>query len=399
MSKRILFLGAGLEQMPAIKYAKDQGYYVITCDYLPDNPGHIYSDEYYDISTIDKDAVLNLAKKLKVNAVLSFGTDSNIFTQAYVEKNLGFVSNKEESLLTLIRKDLLKTFFKKHKFYSPKSNIFDNYNELINNINTYKFPIIIKPVDGSCSNGVSKVSSLKELYNAFEYAIKFSKIKKIIIEELFEFDGNIITGDGLIADEKLIFYCWGDALRSNLINPLVQMCTTFPSKISDKKADIAKNEIERLFRLLNIKNSPFNIEFGFDKNENLFIMDITPRNGGFSIPNAIKYATGIDLVKYAVDSLLGNKYIIDDNIKVKNYISEFIVPSYMDGEFSDFSFSDEILNNILEKRITVKAGDKVKKMNIGTDRLGYIYLKFDSSEEMHDKMNNIDKHIKVIYKS
>ncbi|MBQ5658371.1 MAG: hypothetical protein IIV02_02440, partial [Peptococcaceae bacterium] len=37
------------------------GYYVITCDYLPSNPGHQFAHEYYNVSTTDKEAVLALA--------------------------------------------------------------------------------------------------------------------------------------------------------------------------------------------------------------------------------------------------------------------------------------------------------------------------------------------------
>ena len=38
--KRILFLGGSYAQIPIIKEAKKKGWYIITCDYLPDNPGH-----------------------------------------------------------------------------------------------------------------------------------------------------------------------------------------------------------------------------------------------------------------------------------------------------------------------------------------------------------------------
>ena len=55
---RIMFLGAGLMQIPAIVYAKEQGHYVITVDYLPSNPGHRYGDEYVNLSIAERDAVL-----------------------------------------------------------------------------------------------------------------------------------------------------------------------------------------------------------------------------------------------------------------------------------------------------------------------------------------------------
>ena len=63
-------LGGSLYQVYAIKEAVKMGYYVITCDYLPNNPGHQYAHEYYNVSTTDKEAVYELAKRLQEMASL-----------------------------------------------------------------------------------------------------------------------------------------------------------------------------------------------------------------------------------------------------------------------------------------------------------------------------------------
>ena len=56
---KVLFLGGAYGQIPILKEAKDRGYYVITCDYLPHNPGHKLADEYHNVSTTDKEGELN----------------------------------------------------------------------------------------------------------------------------------------------------------------------------------------------------------------------------------------------------------------------------------------------------------------------------------------------------
>ena len=71
------------------KYAKKAGYYVITCDYLPDNPGHKFSDAYYNISTTEKEKVMSLAEKLNVDAIVPYGTEPGSPTAA-------FISNRNE---------------------------------------------------------------------------------------------------------------------------------------------------------------------------------------------------------------------------------------------------------------------------------------------------------------
>ena len=82
--KRILFFGGSPIQISPIKYALEQGHYVITCYYLPGNPGHKLAHEYYNISTTDKEAVLEMARGLDLDGVLAYASDPSAPTAAYV---------------------------------------------------------------------------------------------------------------------------------------------------------------------------------------------------------------------------------------------------------------------------------------------------------------------------
>ena len=88
-NKRVLMLGGSLAQIPSIKKAKEMGLYVITCDYLPDNPGHKFADEYHNVSTTDKEKVLELAKGLNIDGIVCYASDPAAPTAAYVAEMLG----------------------------------------------------------------------------------------------------------------------------------------------------------------------------------------------------------------------------------------------------------------------------------------------------------------------
>jgi formate-dependent phosphoribosylglycinamide formyltransferase (GAR transformylase) len=68
--KKILLLGGSTQQIPAIEYANKQGYYTVLCDYLPDNPGQYYADKFYLVSTTDRDAILGVAQKEKIDGIV-----------------------------------------------------------------------------------------------------------------------------------------------------------------------------------------------------------------------------------------------------------------------------------------------------------------------------------------
>ena len=86
MKKKILFLGASNAQVPAIKYAKRIGLHVISCDQNKKSPGFKYSNENYIISTIDKEKILKLSKKLRIDGIVSYVSDISAPTAAYVSQ-------------------------------------------------------------------------------------------------------------------------------------------------------------------------------------------------------------------------------------------------------------------------------------------------------------------------
>ena len=123
--KKVLLLGGSKYIIPVIEACHKLGYKAITCDYLPDNIAHKYSDEYYNVSIIDKDAVLELAKELEVDGILSFACDPGVETMAYVCEKLGLPCvGSYKSVLTLQDKTLFRQFLKDNGFnwYTVSAN-------------------------------------------------------------------------------------------------------------------------------------------------------------------------------------------------------------------------------------------------------------------------------------
>lgn len=398
MQKRILFLGASNFQISPIKYAKEQGHYVITCDYLPENPGHKLADEYHNVSTTDKEAVLELSKKLKIDGIVAYASDPSAPTQAYVAKELGLPSNPYESVMTLSRKDLFRDFLKKHNFYTPESKSFNNYEEACEYASSLSFPLIIKPVDSSGSKGVMKIDTIDEMQTAFVSAFQFSREKKVVVEEFFVRDGYQIGGDGFIVNGKLVFRGWTNTYFDIFCNPLVPTGGSLPSKWNESALKQIDSEVERLLGLLNMNIGALNCEFNYDKNGNLFIVEIGPRNGGNLIPELIRYATGVDMIKYTVDAALGLDCSDLEMKGTEGFYSYYVLHANQDGVVKDIFYSDEIKKNIIEENLFVEIGDNVKKFNGSNHTLGIMIMKFSTQEEMLEKMDNMEKYLKVVLK-
>jgi len=394
--KRIIFLGATAQQIPPIRYAVEQGYYVITCDYLPENPGHQLAHEYYNISTTDKEAILALAQKLKIDGIVAYASDPAAPTQAYVAEKMGLPGNPYKSVLILSRKDLFRDFLAKHDFLVPKSKAFYELGQAKKWLEDIGVPAIVKPVDSSGSKGVTKIESRDQLAEAFRYALGFSREKKVTIEEFFVRDGYQVAGDGFVVDGKLAFRCWANEHFDKHCNKLVPIGESFPSIISEYTQQQVHSETQRLLDLLGIKNGALNFDYHYNKNGDFSFLELGPRNGGNLIPEVIKHSTGVDLIKYTVDSALGLDCSKLNMQPTNSFYSSYMLHALEDGTVKEIWYSDEIKNNIIQQVIYTKPGDKVQKFNGSNHTLGTMIMKFKTQEEMLFKMDNMENFLKVI---
>ena len=124
--KKILLLGGSTQQIPAIEYANEQGYYTVLCDYLADNPGQDYAKKFYCVSTTDKDAILEVAKNEKVDGVVAYASDPAAPTATYVAEKLGLPTNPYKSVEILAFKDKFREYLRENNFNCPKAKGFSS---------------------------------------------------------------------------------------------------------------------------------------------------------------------------------------------------------------------------------------------------------------------------------
>jgi biotin carboxylase len=396
MQKRILFLGAAPTQIPPLQYAREQGHYVITCDYLPDNPGHKLADEFHNVSTTDKDAVLELAQSLKIDGIVAYASDPAAPTAAYVAEKMGLPGNPYASVLTLARKDLFRAFLKKHGFNVPRSQSFYDHDKARAWLAEIGVPAYIKPVDSSGSKGVTRLVDLTKFDEAFNHALAYSREKMVVVEEQILRVSYQVAGDGFIVDGDLVFRCWADEHFDKLCNGLVPIGQTFPTSHPEEWLHTAHIETQRLLSLLGMRTGALNFDFVFTQDGKFYFLELGPRNGGCLIPEVIRYTTGIDLIKNTVDAALG---LSCANLTMKpatGYWSSYMVHSLEAGIYKELWLSERIKSKIIEQDIWVKSGDQVEKYLGSNHTLGTMILNFESMAEMLDMIDNMERDIRVI---
>ncbi len=390
-------LGGSHFQIPAIQYAKNAGYHVITADYLPENPGHKYSDEYYNVSTTDEKKVLELAEKLRIDGIVSYASDPGAPAAAYVAEKLSLPGNPYESVKILQRKDLFRDFLKSNGLLVPISASFTDFREA----KEFAFerlkcnPIVVKPADSSGSKGVTKHLTINHLEDSFNGALKYSLAKIVVVEDFIEKAIYEMDGDGFVWQGKLAFRCFGNQHNDLDCNPYVPMGISFPYIQEKSLQQKAHDIIESILTKLNMRLGGLNIEYLTDKNGNIFILEIGPRSGGNLIPEVIKHATGVDLIAWSVDSALGKDCSALKMVETEGFYSSYILHAKSDGIVRSININEEMSSKIIQKNILIKPGDAVSKFNGSNNTLGTFILKFNNQDEMIFYLDRMTDHIFV----
>lgn len=398
--KRIMFLGANLVQTPIIQMARALGYVAISCDYLPDNPGHRFSNKYINVSSVDMEAVLKVAREEHIDGIISFASDVSAPTAAYVAEKLGLSGHPLESVEILTHKDRFREFLRENGFACPMSKGYAEVDEALSDWGRHIGPLVVKPVDSSGSKGVVMVKSPAELAAAAKAALEYSRSRRFIVETFVAMQGTQIIGDGFSVDGKLAFSLYGDHIfDSRTGGQFAVQGGMFPLDCTGRGEDLKQRvdaEVQRALSLLNMKSGAYNIEARLGIDGRIYLMEIGPRNGGNFIPELINYATGVDLTYYTIMAALGEPCSDLKQTDAKGFWTYYVIHADRAGVFAGIDVDEDFRKNHLEDmRLQVKEGEEVQRFANASAAIGVAICHFETRSQMAECMKSIDQHIQV----
>lgn len=399
--KKIMLLGGLRYLKPVIDAAHKQGYYVITADYLPNNIAHKWSDEYCNVSIIDKEAVLKEAQRLQIDGIMSFACDPGVVAASYVQNKMGLPSfGPFESVEILQNKDKFRAFLAKNGFNVPQAKGFDSVDAAMEEIYWYPWPVIVKPTDAAGSKGVTKVDKAEDLKPALEYAMEHSISGHIIVEEFIDKQGCSSDTDSFSEDGKLKFvsFC-AQRFDAEATNPYTPAAYSWPSTFTKEQEEYLTSEIQRLITLLNLKTCVYNIEVRVAPNGKPYIMELTPRGGGNRLCEMLRYATGVDMITAITRAMVGDPLLEPIEQKPYNgHWAEIILHADKDGVFDHLEISKDLPAEVVEEDLWAEKGDKVESFEGANNAIGTLVLKFQTAEELEKAITNQKNWLKVVVK-
>lgn len=365
------------------------GLRVITCDNRPDNPGHSISDEYHNVDITDNEAVLRLATQLHVDAVVNYSLEAGVKAAAYAQEALGKPTSPYSSVCTLSDKKLFRQFLQEHGFCTPGMITCRTKEEALSKVESLHFPVVVKPTDLWGSRGVTRVDAGPHhqeacLTAAIDLALSLSRGGEVIIEEFVEPCGPAIEGNAFAIDGVLTTRAWADVYSDpEADNPITPVTFCYPS--TQPRELIAKLDatLNRLLSILGMKTNAYNVEARIDRNGDIYLMEVAPRNGGNTSHDILSLLTGQDVQRAIILAALGEDCSFMRNVTYDSFWMGHVVHTNTPGTYQGMWMDDDFRqNNLVRYTPFLQPGSHAGTYAGTNNTIGALHARFRTLEEM-----------------
>jgi len=399
MSKTLLIIGAGREQISTYKQAKKMGFYIVGTDRNPKAPAFEFADEKLLCSTRDAnhtlEVVIEYSKERKIDGVMTIANDVP-FTVALVADSLNLPGISLQSARYASNKILMKEQFLKNNISTPKSYVVANKEDFLKLVSKKSFPLILKPSDGRGSRGVIYLDESVDLEWAWNYVFDISSNKELMLEEYII--GDQLSVEGLFINNKFHSIAFADRNYDtlSLTKPhIVENGGVIPSKYDDDTLEQISSLIENASKSLGITFGSIKADI-VQSNNGPMIIELAARlSGNYLASHHIPIAYGIDIVSAVIKLSLGIE--LDPSLvtpKHKNYLAAryFFPPS---GIIKNIEGLEEIKSKSYVRFLDIfhGVGFNQPKIEGHVDRAGTIVCDGINYE---DSISNAEKSISEI---
>lgn len=395
--KKLLVLGCGGAQLDLIKESKKLGYLTIACDMRPEMEGAKIADKYYQVDYMDLEQVCTIAEEEDIDGIISNSEPAMVHV-AHIAQRMNLIGNNAEAIETLVSKSQFRELQRKARVFAPDHYAVDSYSELLEKIQSIYFPVIIKPTISTGSQGTTRLDrfDVKMIEQTYNVCRLYSRTGQVSIEEYVPMNSSLVSesdvvviGDDIIWDGMM----WTRRSEKTPMLPETYIC---PMNLDEGKKSKIKAVVEKILKTAGIRHGQYNVEAYLTDNDEVFVIEINPRQGGNHIPQLIEQHTGVNLSKLLVSTSVGDMTYYNDLKTFKrenNFVTMHVVYARENGILEGIYISPEIKPHIKWTEQRIPNGVKISKGSTVFDGIACVDLQFDSFEEQKYFTDQIERFI------
>jgi len=201
MNKTLLIVAAGPLQVPAFKEARAMGIRTVAVDANPAAPGMSLADAHYAADILDHELVTQIARRERVDGVMTLCTDAPVRTVALVASQLKLKALSPQAAANSTDKRLMRRCLASAAVPIPKFSVVGSLEETYRSAEAIDFPLVLKAPCSSGSRGVVRVESASELESAVIEVRRFQPTGELLLEEWME--GPEVSVEGACQGDKV----------------------------------------------------------------------------------------------------------------------------------------------------------------------------------------------------
>ena len=400
--KRLLVLGGTRISCGMIKRAEEMGLTVGVVDYYPTDksPGKQIAHEAYDASTTDVDAVVRIIKEKKFDGMVTGCSDMLLPYYAEICEKAGLYSlGTKEQYELFIDKGKYKALCKQYGVPAVEGYDVDRLDEL-----TIKYPVFVKPADGSGSRGVSICNNRSELNTAINEARSLSKTNQVIVERYMT--GREVTVNWLFVGGQ--YYLTGIAnrhVKSNQGSDVLPLPVgyTYPASITPTYRSTIEENAKAMFKAVGIKNGIMFMQCKVEDNT-CVVYDIGYRLSGTQEYINFNDACGYNPMEMMINFALTGKMC--DEEELKKIHPETMKPSFnvsilakpgtiariegVDEAKAYPEVADVVIAHYPGETITEKMRGLLAQISVRS------FGSVEKEEQLYEAMKKVEKTIRII---
>lgn len=303
--KSLLMLGGGFLQCFVIKKTKELGYRVLVLDADPNAIGFKLADDYAVINIVDENACLKYALEHNVDGVLTAATDFSVLTMSRIAQEMQLPGINYEAAKRIKNKAAVrKCLFDAKADDTGYSFEIDTLDQISNILPHVKFPVMMKPCDGSGSRGASRVDRAEDFKEACEFAMSGSITHRAVAEPFVE--GKEYGVESFVDQGEIHIL---GIMQKDMTQPpyYAELGHAIPSGLSGEMEMKIRDCVRKALVALEVNHGSVNMDLLIGDNGDVHIVDVGARMGGNLIgSHIIPIGTGIAYMENMIRAAVGD---------------------------------------------------------------------------------------------
>ena len=276
------------------------------------------------------DAVCEVVKKEGVDGIFVGSSEVNIDPAITVSERTGyhFYTNRKQWDI-LANKAKFKEYCRRYGVpVVPEFDIKPGYTRA--DVEKLNFPVLLKPTDSSGARGMNACYCADDFGALYKEALKFSKKKEVIVEELITGADEVFFQYTLQDGECSLTSCFTKVFVKNenksLILPIFHM---YPSQYIETYFSEVHENVRALFRAMDVRDGVMTLQ-SFYRNGQFYVFEAGFRMGGAQNYIFSEYQNGNNslnyMINYALTGSMNDSPIVEtDNARFRHPCCNYYV--------------------------------------------------------------------------